>query len=422
MTGPNLKGVEERWAAFPDQLYRWIRNNQELINDPSSKAYNYANKVFNDWNKANMNAFPNLSDADIDDILLFVNNQAAFGCASPPCADVQDPKTESKTAQTTDGAGSTILWVLAFVLALATIVLARYINNLNRLAALKTQGEHVEEKSLMEIILNPTLVRLVIFALVLLGGYTTINNAVGLGRQQNYEPAQPIKFSHELHAGKHEIDCQYCHDGARRSKHGVIPATNTCMNCHTAVQNGPEHGTAEILKIYASSGFNPIANKTPKHGQYFHDTVSVETRLEVYAEWLKEANKENAAIGEREINAQLAAARSLVGKTIEWVRIHNLSDHVYFNHAQHVVAGKVACQDCHGPVEEMKVVKQYSPLSMGWCINCHRQTKIQFNENGYYKSDDYKMYEQYHNEVSNGKRNGVTVEEIGGLECQKCHY
>jgi hypothetical protein len=263
-----------------------------------------------------------------------------------------------------------------------------------------------------------------VFALVILGAHITVNNAIGLGRQQNYTPTQPIKFSHELHAGKNGIDCQYCHDGARRSKHGSIPATNTCMNCHTAVQMGPEHGTAEILKIYAASGFNPISTKTPEYGQYFKAEVSADARLEVYKKWLKEANKDNKVIGESEINAQLASAKPMIGKPVNWVKIHNLPDHVYFNHSQHVTVGKVACQDCHGKVEEMPVVKQYAPLSMGWCVNCHRQTKVKFDENGYYNAEtkSHKMYEQYHNEVKSGKRNGVTVEEIGGLECQKCHY
>ena len=196
------------------------------------------------------------------------------------------------------------------------------------------------------------------------------------------------------------------------------------MNCHTAVQNGPEHGTAEILKIYASSGFNPISNKTPEFGQYFKSDVPAEKRLEIYKRWLKEANKDKKTVSEIEINSQLAAAKPLIGKPINWIKIHNLPDHVYFNHSQHVSVGKVACQDCHGKIEEMAVVKQHAPLSMGWCVNCHRQTKVKFDENGYYnsKTNTHVMYERYHNEIKSGKRNAVTVEEIGGLECQKCHY
>ena len=102
---------------------------------------------------------------------------------------------------------------------------------------------------------------------------------------------------------------------------------------------------------------------------------------------------------------------------IEWTRIHNLPDHVYFNHAQHVTVGEVECQTCHGKVEEMEVLEQHAPLSMGWCINCHRETEVQFEGNEYYES-----YAKYHEELDNGTREKVTVEDIGGLECQKCHY
>jgi hypothetical protein len=107
-------------------------------------------------------------------------------------------------------------------------------------------------------------------------------------------------------------------------------------------------------------------------------------------------------------------------KPIEWVRIHNLPDHVYFNHAQHVKAGQVACQTCHGEIQKMGEVKQFSDLSMGWCINCHRETKVQFKENGFYS-----IYEKYHEDLKSGKLDstkGITVEKIGGTECQKCHY
>jgi len=423
LTGPALGGVQERWAKFPEALYSWIRNSQGVIADAASPANGYANKLYAEWSKAQMNAFPNFSNEDIDNILLFIQNKYESGCAEPPCTG-ENPLT----AEVAGGAGekkgnggSTILWVFVIVLGIATILLARYINNLNRLAAQKTGDISVDEKSFFEIILNPTVVRILVFVLVILGGYTTVNTAVGYGRQQNYAPTQPIKFSHALHAGQHEIDCKYCHDGARRSKHSVIPSTNTCMNCHTAVQVGPEYGTAEILKIYASAGFNPIDKKN-EYGPYFHDSVTVEERLDVYRDWLEDANKDNEAITDKDISAQIAGAVAHVAKPIEWIRIHNLPDHAYFNHAQHVTAGKVECQTCHGEVQEMEVVKQYSPLSMGWCVNCHRQTKIDFAENGYYKSDDYKMYEKYHQEIQKGKRNGVTVEEIGGLECQKCHY
>ena len=422
MTGPALGGVEERWSKFPKkELYDWIRNSSGVLADASYKSNPYAKSLYAEYKNTNMTAFPNLTDEDLVNLLLYINNMYKDGCAAPPCktpdvATAKGAKTETEEAGDN---GSMILWALAFVLVLASILLARYINSLNRLAQQRAGESPVEEKSFLQIALNPTVVRILIFALVIVGGYTTVNNAIGLGRQQNYAPEQPIKFSHEVHAGKNGIDCQYCHDGARRSKHAVIPATNTCMNCHTAIKKGPEYGTAEILKIYAASGFNPLS------GTYFKESVPTDERLAEYKKWLKEANADNKAITESEISVQLSFAKPMIGKPVNWVKIHNLPDHAYFNHAQHVTVGKVACQDCHGKVEEMKLVKQHAPLSMGWCINCHRQTKVKFDENSYYsaESKSHKMYEQYHNEVKSGKRtNGVTVEEIGGLECQKCHY
>jgi hypothetical protein len=195
------------------------------------------------------------------------------------------------------------------------------------------------------------------------------------------------------------------------------------MNCHTAVQNGPEYGTAEILKIYASSGFNPISNKTPEFGQYFKSDVPAEKRLEIYKRWLKEANKDKKTVSEIEINSQLAAVKPLIGKPINWIKIHNLPDHVYFNHSQHVKVGKQQCQTCHGNIQEMPEVYQFTDLSMGWCVNCHRETKVDFyNKESKEGNKFYSIYEKFHNDIKNHKMDSVTVEKIGGTECQKCHY
>jgi hypothetical protein len=307
--------------------------------------------------------------------LVYIKNMSEAGCATPPCATptpgnavAADAKTDSKEA----GNGSVLLWALAFVLVLATILLARYINSLSRLASQKAGEAPVEEKSFLQIVLNPTVVRLLIFGLVIVGGYTTVNNAIGLGRQQNYAPEQPIKFSHELHAGKNAIDCQYCHDGARRSKHAVIPATNTCMNCHTLIMKGPEYGTAEILKIYAAAGFDP------KTGTY-------------------DKSKENP---------------------IKWIKVHNLPEHVYFNHSQHVVVGKQECTTCHGNVKEMTVAEQKSPLTMKWCIECHRKTEVAMEGNAYYDKLHAYLKEKYKGE----HLKTFTVAQMGGLECARCHY
>jgi len=188
----------------------------------------------------------------------------------------------------------------------------------------------------------------------------TVVEAQNLGRQPGYEPDQPILFSHKIHAGDNQIDCKYCHTTATESKHAGIPSVDLCMNCHTAVRNGRNTGTEEIAKIYSA----------------------IET-----------------------------------GKPIKWIKVHNLPDHSYFNHAQHVSAGKVQCESCHGDVKTMDRIRQVQQLSMGWCIDCHRQTEVQFTENGYYQK-----FVKLHEELKSGKRTRITVEDVGGTECSKCHY
>jgi hypothetical protein len=321
-----------------------------------------------------------------------------------------------------------LYYVLAIALAFLAIVLTRIISNLNVIAAKKDNPDAVvEKKSLVQTLTSKGLISFLVFALVVIGGYMTVNTAINLGRQQGYAPDQPIKFSHETHAGINGIDCQYCHDGARRSKHSVIPAANTCMNCHSAIKVGSEYGTAELSKIYASVGFNPST------GTYIsnYENMPEDSIQMIFKDWiatnyvvendLSELDSEGQGVVNRqwkEIKESLTTeVKSEIYGPIPWVRIHNLPDHVYFNHAQHVTVGKIECQQCHGEVEAMKVLQQYSPLSMGWCINCHRQTEVKFQDNEYYQA-----YERYHDELNSGERAKVTVEDIGGLECQKCHY
>lgn len=199
-----------------------------------------------------------------------------------------------------------------------------------------------------ELSLNPYLASFGGFVAFVIGLFIIVPIARGVGLSQGYQPDQPIWFSHAIHAGTYEIDCQYCHSGASKGKNAWIPSVNVCMNCHKAVKEGSISGDKEISKIYAA--FN---NDVP----------------------------------------------------IEWVRIHNLPDLAYFNHQQHVVAGGLECQQCHGPVEEMDVVYQWAPLSMGWCVNCHRETEVRSE-----------LYEAI------GRDDVHTVEDIGGLDCARCHY
>ena len=185
--------------------------------------------------------------------------------------------------------------------------------------------------------------------------------AMALGRKQNYQPAQPIKFSHKVHATDNKIDCRYCHTTVDDSKSAGIPPVNLCMNCHVIVREGTNSGKFEINKIHAA-----IENNT----------------------------------------------------SVEWIRIHQLPDHVYFNHAQHANVGKRECQECHGIVEEMHVIKQVEDLSMGWCLDCHDKTAVDFQANGYYSES----FKKLHEELATGAIDSVRVTDIGGRECARCHY
>ncbi len=420
LTGPALGGVQERWEGREEVLYDWIRNSSAVI----ASGDEYAVSLYSEWSKAVMNPFPNLTDQQIESVLGFIDG-VHTGTYGP--APVVGTATTGSTSKKSD---NTFLFVTLFViLAILAIVLARIVSNLNHMNEVREGADPSARPTLADLLTSKGIIGFVLFALVVLGGYTTVNNAINLGRQQGYAPEQPIKFSHETHAGLHKIDCQYCHDGARRSKHSVIPAANTCMNCHSAIKKGTTYGTAELTKIFASVGFDP------DKGTYIdgYDKMSVEEIEKLYKGWIGKnymADNNTSSLdrkGERQVEREWKGIvkaltnedmddNSIYGP-IEWERVHNLPDHVYFNHAQHVSVGKVECQQCHGPVEKMELVGQYAPLSMGWCVNCHRETEVQFTGNEYYES-----YQKYHDELKAGTREKVTVEDIGGLECQKCHY
>lgn len=417
LTGPALGGVEARWADYPtEDLYAWIRNSQAMI----ATGHPRATEVWNAWKPVIMNPFPELTDEEIVNLLAYIDGvyNGTYGPVTVAGGDAQVVVEES-------GDNSLMFIVIASILAILALVLARIVANLNYMAQAKEGNAPARRRTLGDILTSRGLVSFVIFALVVLGGYTTVNNAISLGRQQGYQPEQPIKFSHATHAGLQKVDCQYCHDGARRSKHSVIPAANTCMNCHRAIKKGSKYGTAELTKIYASIGYDPT---TDKYVKGYEDFTNQQV-LDLYERWITDNYvKDNGKLdnaGKELVEAQLEGiqtsltnpTKSKIQGPIEWIRIHNLPDHAYFNHAQHVSVGQVECQTCHGPIQEMEVVQQYAPLSMGWCVNCHRQTEVKFAENDYYKS-----YEKYHEEMAAGTRDKVTVEEIGGLECQKCHY
>jgi cytochrome c551/c552 len=368
VTGPALRGVEDRW---PDKgkLHAWIRNNIafQKTGDP------YATALVAEYNKSPMTVFASISDKEIDAILGYIK--------AAPLPSKDNGGGGGASAKGVESDNTLLFGVLTLILAVVALILLQVNANLKKLADQASGEQGVEPVPFWK---NKSYIALLTVILFIVGGYLTSVGAMGLGRSKNYQPIQPIYYSHKVHAGINQINCQYCHIGVYQGKQATIPSVNICMNCHMAIkeysgekifnEEGEEvNGTAEIQKLHKFAGF------------------------EDGKPW--DASK---------------------AKPIEWARIHNLPDHVYFNHSQHVKAGKVQCQTCHGEIQKMGEVKQFADLSMGWCINCHRETKVQFKDNGFYS-----IYEKYHQDLKSGKidsTKGITVADIGGTECQKCHY
>ena len=355
LVGPGLKGVTDKYEK--EWLIKWIRNSQEMVASGDERAI----KIFEEYNKSVMTSF-DFSDDEFSDLLAYL--------ANPPEPEVI--ASESQSAGVNEGmSSSTKLMLVALVLVTLVFLLVSLKNNLK--AALGQDTETIPETLIGQYTLfisNNINVLFVCAVFLILTLKFTYDGLMGVGVTTNYAPTQPIEFSHKIHAGDNGIDCNYCHTSARKSKHSGIPSANVCMNCHTYISEGSISGTKEIQKIYDAVGFDP----------------SSRTYIEGYEQ-----------------------------KPIEWVRIHNLPDHAYFNHSQHVVAGGLECQDCHGPVEEMDVLYQYSELTMGWCIDCHRETEVKMEGNNYYTHLHEQLKEKYKGEK-------ITVDKIGGLECAKCHY
>ncbi|MCB9309114.1 MAG: c-type cytochrome [Lewinellaceae bacterium] len=413
-TGPALGGAQAKWDN-QDDLHAWIRNSQALIQSGNPRAV----ELWNKYKPVVMTSFGSLSDDDIASILLYIDD-VYTGKAGPKKADAVAAAPEKPKSKLP------LYLIVAAILGILSLLMARIIGMLNEVVTSR-EGKPERARTFKEIFTSKGVMTFLTFAIIIMGGYFTVNKAVNLGRQEGYKPEQPIKFSHATHAGVNKIDCKYCHDSARRSKVSGIPSANTCMNCHAAIKVGSTYGTAEITKIYASVGYDPNT------GTYIQDVQnkSEDDLKAIYTKWIGDKYKESKELasldaeGEHQVALQWQNIKksltndlktSIYGP-INWVRIHNLPDHVYFNHSQHVSVGKLACQTCHGAIETMDVVQQMSPLSMGWCINCHRQTEVKFKDNAYYAN-----YKQLHDELASGKKSKVTVSDIGGLECQKCHY
>lgn len=359
-TGPDLVGVKGRWADTTN-LYKWILNSQAYLStgDP------YAAALFKEYGTI-MPAFSNLTDADISNVLMYIDSWKAP--VEGPGGVVAETETKDNT---------TVYIIIIAVLALIAVVLSRSVKHLQGMVRQKFNDPSP----------NPVpwykrrnyrpavgVIALLVFCWLCFAMY---NSTTAMGRQTGYAPDQPIAFSHKVHAGINKIDCKYCHVGTESGKAAIIPSISTCMNCHYNIQglskDSKEYPKAkydkEIAKIYEYAGFDKDA--------------------------LKYTGEE---------------------KPISWVKVHNLPDHVYFNHSQHVKVAGLECQSCHGMVQEMDVIEQVNNLSMGWCLNCHRQTEVNFT------NEFYKDYEELHKKLNEGEIKAVHAEDIGATDCQKCHY
>jgi len=355
-TGPALRGATDRQSV--ELVKKFIKNSGAVI--ASGDAYYAA--LYKEYNNLAMPAHEFLSDDDLNNLLAYIE----YGDVVDPAAAVAAVGADGAVAA---GGGipneylTGIVVVLVLVLLLILIVLGLIISvltkYLNKQELDETDKEFVSQKFEFGKILRSDGFIIIVTALVVaMVAKTAIDGLYSVGVQQGYAPTQPIAYSHALHAGTLEIACQYCHTGVEIGKSANIPSANICMNCHTHIQNveGKEGVSPEIQKIY-----DAVDNNKP----------------------------------------------------IEWVRVHNLPDLAYFNHSQHVKVGGIECQTCHGPIQEMEVVGQHSSLTMGWCIDCHRQTEIATAGNAYYDK-----LVQLHSD----SKDALKVKDIGGLECAKCHY
>ena len=422
LVGPELRNVvtrvKEEGGVGKEWLHAWIKDNKAL----RATGDKYANEIFAKYNNSEMLTFPSLSDQDIDDILTYTSApEAAQTALDQIKKDEQAKRDAEKAAKAGSGGVSSGIVIVGFFIL--TVLLVWILSRLNALVNL-TRAEQLtpdQEAAAFNfaglIEKYNTLFKLSLVALLLLTLFGAWKFMLGIGVDKGYQPDQPIYFSHQVHAGEQGIDCQYCHSSAKYGKVSGIPSPNMCMNCHKSI------------KEYK--------------GDYFEEHLVESGKFadgeEVKKFYTGEIQKMYAAIGWD------PATNSYTGqqKPIEWVRIHNMPDFVYFSHAQHVVAGEKAilkaisdgtipnaaelnlpdnsqvCFACHGDVSKMDEVEMANKFTMGWCIECHRTTEVDMNNeynSQYYSELHEKLKKQY------GAGAKITVDAIGGLECGKCHY
>jgi mono/diheme cytochrome c family protein len=355
LIGPALKNVYDR-RELP-WIYSFVKNSTKFIDSGDEQAV----AVFKENNNFPMTVFDFLSDEEILSIIAYVKDQTenppVVETAAAPAAKVApEPQGSPNSYLNAIIIGSVILLVLLLVVLFMIVsTLGKYIKLRDDLT--DEDRAYIETRNPMAVIRNKAFIGIVVAILTAVVAKETIDALYSIGVQQGYAPKQPIAYSHKVHAGDYAIDCNYCHTGVTKSKNANIPSPNICLNCHSSITEGTTTGTVEIDKIFAAVEKN---------------------------------------------------------EPIEWVRVHNLPDLAYFNHAQHVAVAELECQTCHGPIETMEVVRQYANLTMGWCIECHRDTELNTKGNAYYD----KLVELHKQESDQP----FTVEDNGGLECAKCHY
>lgn len=362
IVGPGLEGVSKR-VPSEEWMIKWITNNQEVLKSGDE----YAKKILAENGGIPMTVIPNLTEADVKAMIAYIN--------APPAEVVVAPVTP--VAEKIKKPGINPLAILFGIIAILIIVVAilRRLNySLSNLRN-KNEGLTLEPKYSawqdLKIWMTNHKRTVALFTIFIILGVlqASWDSLKEIGIYTGYQPTQPIAFSHKIHAGDNAINCVYCHSGAEKSKTAGIPTINVCMNCHKGISKGPVTGTKEIAKIYDAAGWDP------DKGAY--------TKPE---------------------------------KPVQWVKVHALADFVFFSHQQHVVVGKQDCANCHGDLKTMTVAKQMQPLTMVWCINCHKQTAVPgMKDNPYYESLHKKLAEKY-------KGQPITVDKMGGIECAKCHY
>jgi mono/diheme cytochrome c family protein len=371
LIGPALKGVSAKYDK--EWLYAWIKNSAAMIKAGDEQAI----AIYEEYNKVAMNAFPQLSNEDIDNILAYTDYVPEPVATSTTVSGAQSSTGEPSLANDIILA---LLIVVLLVLVTMLYLVTKTLTSIAEKNGIKIDQPKSEPFSIWKaFIKNQFLIFTSVVLLLLSSAYFAYGYMMQIGVDQGYMPVQPIHYSHKIHSGANQIECQYCHSSARVSKHSGIPSLNVCMNCHENIAE--YNGEEDLEKGYTK---------------------------EFYTNEIKKLYK---AVGWNE------ETQSYTGDTepVKWVRIHNLPDFVYFNHAQHVSVAGVDCNKCHGPVEEMEILYQYSSLTMGWCIDCHRDSNVKVKDNEYYT--------KIHEELS--KKYGVeelTIAQMGGLECGKCHY